>query len=390
LIFEMTDELKLVKETAGRMADEIFKPLAERWDQNEEPPMQNLRVLAENDMAGITIPEDYGGSGASIIHAMLAIEEISRACPLTAGFILASAVTSEMMVSFGTEEHRQRWLPGLAAGNHVVAWAMTEPDAGSAANELRATAVREGDEWVLGGNKIFITRGAVADGFIFFARVDDVPGSAGIAAFLVEKGTPGFEVGAIDRHMGFRGAASCELVVDGCRVGEETMLIQPGSFAQVMKGLNVARVLNPTLCLGIAQEALNLTRQYVTERRQFGRQLGAFQGLQWMLADMAIKVDAMRLLIYRAATTTFEDLDSAPLDAAVAKTYANEAAFQVADAALQLHGGYGYSQEFPIERMFRDVRAFQIAGGSTQILRNRIAQLMLQGKLDRPKMKVTA
>ncbi len=380
--FQLDEELQMLRETVGKMADNIFRPLAARWDQNAEPPLPNLKVLAESGLLGITIPEEYGGSGGSIMHAVIAVEEIARACPSTAGFILANAVAAELFLKFGTEAHRQKWLPLLANGEVVGAWAMTEPEAGSAATETRTRAVKDGNSYILNGRKVFITRGAIAGVFILFARVGDIPGSRGIAAFLVDKKTPGFSIGQLDHHMGFKGAASCELIIDDCRVSEENLLVPAGSFGRMMRGLTIARILNPTFCLGIAQEALNLAVKYSQERRQFGKEIAAFQGIQWMLADMAVKVEAMRLLIYRAAASVMQDLPEAPFHAAVAKTYANEAAFEVTNAAMQIHGGYGYSQEFPLERMLRDVRAFQIAGGSTQILRNSIAERLLNRRID--------
>jgi alkylation response protein AidB-like acyl-CoA dehydrogenase len=382
MIFELDEELKLLRETTARMADEVFGPLAARWDRNAEPPLPNLKVLAQSGLAGILIPEEYGGSGATLMHAVVVVEEISRVCASTAGLVLGNAVTSEMLTKFGTPEHCRQWLPPLASGDILSAWAMTESEAGSAANEMQTRAVKDGSDYILNGRKIFITRGAVADIFILFARVGDIPGGKGIAAFLVEKGRPGFAVGQLDHHMGLRGGASCELIVENCRVPESNLLVPPGSFGRLMRGLNVARILNPTLCLGIAQEALNLAVKYSQERRQFGKEISSFQGIQWMLADMAVKVDAMRLLIYRAASSVMQNSPEAPRHAAIAKTYTNEAAFEVTNAALQIHGGYGYSQDFPLERMLRDVRAFQIAGGTTQILRNTIAAQLLNRRVE--------
>ena len=298
---------------------------------------------------------------------------MSRGCTATAAFILASCVAAEVLQAFGTSEQKRKYLTGLAEGRMVGAWAMTEAEAGSAATELRTRAVADGDHYVLHGAKVFITRAAVASFFIVFARVDNQSGAKGVTAFLVDKGAPGLSLGARDVHMGLRGGASAEVALDGVRVHREQMLVPPGAFGKLMRGLNQARVLNPGMCLGISGECLELAVRHAQQRRQFNRRLSEFQGLQWMLADMAVKVEAMRLLIYRAAGQLAAGNPDGPHNAAIAKAYAAEAAFEVADAAMQVHGGYGYSSEYPLERLLRDVRAFKIGGGTTQIMRNRIA-----------------
>jgi alkylation response protein AidB-like acyl-CoA dehydrogenase len=378
--FQLTDEQRMLKETAHRLAEKVFRPLASRWDENSEPPLPNLTVLAENGFTGITISEEYGGAAGTILDAALAMEEIARVCPVTAGMILGNCANSEIIMLFGTEEQKRKYLPPIAKGEKLIAWGMTEPDAGSAATELKTRAVLSNDHYILKGNKIFITRASVAKLFIIFTRIGDVPGAKGICSFILDRDTPGFTVGKAEKTMGFKGAGSCELILEDCHVPKDNLLTPPGTFGKVMRGLNIARVLNPTFCLGIAQGAFELAKEYSQTRRQFGKELCEFQGIQWMLADMAVKVDAMRLLIYRAAVTVGAGMPEGPLHAAIAKTYANEAAFDVANAALQIHGGYGYSRDFPLERMVRDVRAFQIAGGSTQILRNLIASLILKRK----------
>lgn len=382
MIEEMSDELQMLRETCAEMARKEFAPKAHIWDEEERSPLENLPTLARAGLAGVTIAEEHGGSGGSVFHAVIAVEEIARACPPTAGFILGNAVTNEMLSLFGTPEHREEWLPQIAAGTKLSAWAMTEPEAGSAATELQTRAVRDGGGYRLTGQKVFITRATVADVFVAFARVDNVPGAKGVAAFLVRADTEGVSLGSPERHMGFRGGGSAEVLFDGAFVSDRDLLVGPGGFGKLMRGLNIARVLNPTFCLGIAREALARALVYTQERRQFGKDLASFQGVQWMLADMHVKVEAMRLLIYRAATAIARGLPDAPLLAATAKTFANENGFQVVDTALQLHGGYGYSRDFPIERMFRDIRGFQWAGGSTQTLRNTIASQIIGRRID--------
>jgi len=376
--FELTEEQKLLKDMAHKLAENVFRPLAASWDENSEPPLPNLKVLAEHGLCGITLPEEYGGSSGSLLDVVLVMEEIARVCPVTAGMVLGNCANPEIILKFGTEEQKRKYLPRYARGEDILAWGMTEPGAGSAATELKTKAVPDGDYYLLTGSKIFITRAQIANTFLIFSRIGDDPGSKGICSFLVERGMPGFTIGPPEKTMGFKGAGSCPLYLEDCRVPKENMVTQPGSFRQVMTGLNIARVLNPCFCLGIAQGALELAMEYSQQRKQFGKELCEFQGIQWMLADMAVKVEAMRLLIYRAAISVGSGSSDGPLHAAIGKIFANEEAFAVANAALQIHGGYGYSRDFPLERMVRDVRAFQIAGGSTQILRVVVASRMLK------------
>jgi alkylation response protein AidB-like acyl-CoA dehydrogenase len=367
------EDLALLRATARRLTDDVFRPKAAEWDRTAEPPLPNLKTLAENGLAGITIAEEYGGSGATIVHAVVAAEEVARGCPVTAAFILANCVSAELLQTFGTPAQRSKYLPGLAAGELMGAWAMTEPGAGSAAGDMISSATPDGDHFVLTGVKCFITRAAIADFFTFFARVGDEPGSKAIAAFLVDKDTPGLSLGSRDLHMGLRGGASAEVIADGCRVHKDQMVVAPGSLTNVMRGLNQARVLNPTICLGIAAEAIDLAVAHAQDRKAFGREISRFQGIQWMFADMATRLTAMRLMIYRAAEMLAADDPAGPHEAAMAKLFAGETAFDIVNKAMQIHGGYGYSNEFPLERMLRDVRAFQLGGGTNEILRNRIA-----------------
>lgn len=383
--FELTEEQRMLKDMVHKLTEQVFRPLAAHWDENCEPPVSNLKVLAENGLAGITIPEEYGGSGGTLMDAVLTVEEISRACTVTAAMILGNSANSEIIYKFGTEEQRRKYLPRIARGETLIAWGMTEPEAGSAATDLRTRAVPDGDYYILNGTKSFITRTAVSEIFVVFARIGDEPGAKPICSFILEKGMPGFTIGKQEKTMGLRGSGACEIYLEDCRVQKDNMLTAPGMFAELMRGLNVARVLNPCFCLGIAQGSFELASEYSKVRKQFGKDLCEFQGIQWMLADMAVKVNAMRLLIYRAAHSLMSGLPDAPLHVAIAKIYANEASWEVANAALQIHGAYGYSCEFPLERMVRDVRAFQIAGGSTQILRNLVASLVLKRRFSQRK-----
>lgn len=378
MLYALTEELLLLQASAARLARERFAARAAHWDRARQAPLENLKPLAEAGLAGITIDERHGGSGATILHAVVAMEQIARVCPVTSAFILANCTAAELIGQFGSEEHKARYLPPLAAGEQIGCWAMTEPGAGSAAGDMTTQAVPDGDHFVISGSKCFITRAAIASFFVTFARVGSEPGSKAIAAFIVEKGDAGVRIGHLDEHMGLRGGASAEVVYEGCRVPASRMIVAPGSFGRIMKGLNQARVLNPTMCLGIAAEALDLAVAYAKERRAFGREIARFQGIQWMLAEMAVKVEAMRTLVYRAAAMLAEGHADGPQQAAIAKLYTGRAAFDVVNDAMQIHGGYGYSSEFPLERMLRDVRALQLGGGTNEILKNRIAAGMLK------------
>ena len=368
------EEIAQLRDSVRRLTDDKFRAKAAHWDRAAEPPLENLPVLGEAGLAGITVHEDYGGAGGTVVHALAAVEEVARGCTATAAFILSNCTAAEVIQAVGSERQKQKCLPGIAAGEFVSAWGMSEANAGSAATEMRTRAVEQPDgSWMINGTKQFITRAEIAKFFILFARANDEPGASGIAAFLVDRESSGLRLGRKDAHMGLRGGASAEVILDNVKVSTDDLLVAPGSFGKLMNGLNLARVLNPGMCLGLSEEALHLSTQYLQTRRQFGQPLAAFQGLQWMLAEMAVKVDAMRLMIYRAAEGLADGDPDAAHHAAMAKAYSGEAAFEVLDSAMQLHGGYGYSSEFPIERMLRDVRAFKVGGGATQIMKNRIA-----------------
>lgn len=377
MLYALDDELQMLQDSALRLARDRFAAKAAHWDRTAEAPLENLKPLAEAGLAGITIDEAYGGSGASILHAVVAMEQIARVCPVTSAFILANCTSAELIQQFGSEDHKRRYLVPVAAGEMVGCWSMTEPAAGSAANDMITKAVADGDHFLISGTKCFITRAAIAGFYVTFARVGSEPGSRSIAAFIVEKDDPGVRIGHLDLHMGLRGGASAEVIYDNCRVHRSRMVVAPGSFGRIMKGLNQARVLNPTMCLGIASEALDLAVNYAKERKAFGKEIARFQGIQWMLAEMQVKVDAMRALVYKAAALLAAGHPDGPQQAAVAKLYTGRAAFEVVNDAMQIHGGYGYSSEFPLERMLRDVRALQLGGGTNEILKNRIAAGML-------------
>ena len=282
---ELDQELTLLRDTARRLSREVFAKKAAYWDKHCEPPLPHLKVLAENGLAGITVDDAYGGSKCTILHAVIVMEEIARHCPVTAAFILANCTATELIQQFGSDAQKDRYLAMIAAGDGLGAWAMTEAAAGSAANEMTTKATPDGGDFVINGAKCFITRAAIAKFYVTFARIGDSPGSKSIGAFIVDHDAPGVRIGSRDIHMGLRGGASAEIVYENCRVPKAAMVVAPGSFGRIMKGLNQARVLNPAMCLGIAAEALDLAVAYAKERKAFGKEIAHYQGIQWMLAD---------------------------------------------------------------------------------------------------------
>lgn len=379
--FEITDEQKMLKKMAGDLAKKEFKPRAWEWDEREEFPWDNVKKLAAQGLLGITIPEEYGGAGKTIFEWVLVIEEIAKYCSTTSIIILGHAGEPCQIINrFGCKELKQKCLPPMANGEKLAANALTEPNAGSALTDLATNASLDGDHYVINGTKCFTSRGNVSDFFLTFVRFNKIPGAKGIGAVIVEKGTPGFSIGKVEKKMGFRGIPSTDLIFQNCRIPNENILLKEGGFKHLMVFFDAQRCGNAALCLGIAQGALDLAIQYSQERKQFGRELWEFQGIQWTLADMAIKVEAARALIYKAAYTAAQSIPSI-LESSIAKAFSSEMALEVTSKALQIHGGYGYSREFPLEKMMRDVRGLSIGGGTTEMMKIAIASQLLKRKI---------
>jgi butyryl-CoA dehydrogenase len=378
--FQLTAAQRMLKQTAHRVVERELRPRAARWDREDAFPWENIPILAEVGFLGITLPREYGGGGGTTLDAVLVMEEISRACPPSA--FLVSCQTGfgpKAIALYGSEEQRQRYLPPVMRGELLMGWAMTEPGAGSDIGSIQTTAVRDGDQYVLRGQKTFISLAHAAHAFFVIARIGNTPGLDGLGALIVPKDTPGFVVGTKLRTLGLRGTGMGELFFDQCAVPAENLVIPPGGFRQVLQIMSGERVVsNPPVSLGIAQAALEASIAYMQERVQFGQRLADFQGLRWMLADMAIKLEAARLLVYRAAANAHDGLPTA-LEASMAKTLANEAAIEITNAALQIHGAYGYTTDLPLERMVRDARGLSIGDGTVQIQRNLIASQLLRG-----------
>lgn len=373
--FELTAEQRAMRDLVRKFAKEEVTPRAAEIDETDVFPRQLVEQMGELGLMGLPIPEAYGGVGADFLSYILAIEEISYACAAL-GVILAvhTSVGSFPILYFGTEEQKRRYLPKLTTGELLGAFALTEPSAGSDAGGMRTRAVRDGDDYILNGNKVFITNGGEADVYCVFAVTDATRGNRGLTAFLVDKETPGFRIGKKERKMGLNGSATAELIFEDARVPVENRLgaVNEG-FVIAMKLLNGGRIGIAAQGLGIARAAFDAAHEYVRSRRQFGQELVQFQGIQFMLADMATKIEATRWLVYHAAQMKEDDVQCAK-EASMAKLFATDTAMQVTTDAVQLLGGYGYIKEYPVERFMRDAKVTQIYEGTNQIQRVVIAR----------------
>ncbi len=376
--FELNEEQRLVRDMVRDFAQQELAPRAAQVDKSEEFPAENIRKMAELGLLGLPYPEKYGGGGGDYLSYAIAVEEVARACGSTA-LIYAAHVSLGCgpIYYFGTEEQKQRWLPHLCSGKGLGAFGLTEPEAGSDAGSTRTIAVRDGDSYVLNGSKMWITSGAIADVVIATAKTDPAAGTRGISCLLVEKGTPGFIPGKNEPKMGLKGSVTSALSFEECRVPAGNLLGKEGEgFRQMLITLDGGRISIGAMALGLAQAALDQATHYAKERKQFGQAIANFQALQWMIADMATEIDAARLLIYRAAAMKDAGKPFSK-EAAMAKLYASETAERAAFKALQIHGGYGYSREYPVERIYRDQRLCSIGEGTSEIQRMVIARQVL-------------
>lgn len=373
--FQLTDEQRLLKQTVREIAQKEIKPRAAAVEASGEFPWENMRALARAGIVGLTIPVAYEGQGGTLFDAVLAMEEVAQACYITSMALLGEiGVQSQVIAHYATEAQKERILPRVARGEWMLAICMTEPDHGSDVANLRTNAVRDGDHYVVSGRKMLISRADVAEVFVTYTRFDGVPGHKGVGAILIDRGTPGLVV--TERYATLGGEYLFGVAFENCRVPADHVLVREDGFKTMMSAFNGQRCLNATITLGQAQAAFDEALRYVQERKQFGQPLGSFQGLQWMLADMAIDLDAARLLIYRAAANAVGGFPSV-VEAAMAKTFANEMAIRVTNQALQLFGGYGYLKAFPVERYLRGARFGAVGGGTPQIQRNLIAARLL-------------
>lgn len=381
--YGLSEEEQEMINVVREFADQYLAPRAAEIDQSGQFPWDVLEHMAELDLLALPFPPAYAGIGASDLLVVMAVEELARRCASTSLILAAQTLAGTPIVLFGNEQQKQRYLPRLAKGEWLAAYALTEPEAGSDAGSMRTTAVKKGDSYVLNGSKHFITNGGLAQVTVVFARTDPHAGTRGISAFLVEKDAPGFSVGKLEHKMGIRGSQTTELVFTDCEVPADALLGREGDgFKIAMATLDRTRPCVAAQALGIAQGAFEYAVDYVKTRTQFGKPIADQQGIQFMVAEMATELEAARLLVYRAALLIDRSHDEPDLrfsqESAMAKMYASEVAVRVVDKALQFLGGYGYMTEYPLERMYRDVRITPIYEGTNQIQRLVIAREALR------------
>jgi butyryl-CoA dehydrogenase len=379
----LTEEHKMIRKMTRQFAEKEVAPIAAEMDEKAEVPFENIKKMGELGFLGLNVSEKYGGGGMDTVSYCIAIEEISKACAATAIVMgVQNSLVCYGIERFGTEEQKQRFLVPLAEGKFIGTFALTEPEAGSDAAAQKTTMVLDGNEYIVNGTKNFITSGGFADVILLFGMTDKSQGHRGISALLVEKGTPGFSVGKEENKLGIRASDTSELVFEDCRVPVANRLGEEGQgFKIAMSNLDAGRISVAAQALGIAEAAYEAALEYAKVREQFGRPIAKFQGIQWMLADMATRIEAARLLIYNAALAKDRAKETGARyskEAAMAKLYASETASWVTDLAIQIHGGYGYVKDYPLERYYRDARITRIYEGTSEIQRIVIANQILR------------
>jgi alkylation response protein AidB-like acyl-CoA dehydrogenase len=377
--FEMTENMRMVRDVARAFAEKEVKPMIMKYDESQEFPSDIVKKLGELGFMGVLVPADLGGSGFGYLEYATIIEEISKIDP-SIGLTIAAhnSLCTNHILLFGNDAQKKKYIPNLASGKTIGAWALTEPTSGSDAGGMLTTAIREGDSYILNGNKNFITHGSVGQVTVVTALTDKSKGKKGISAFIVENNSPGFIVAKKENKMGMRSSDTAALTFDNCRIPKENLLGEEGSgFAQALAVLDGGRISIAALALGIAQGALDASVKYAKERKQFGKIIGDFQAVQWKLADLATKIEAARLLTYRAGFTKNQGRDSTR-ESAMAKFFAGEVAVQATNEAVQIHGGYGFIKDFPVEKLYRDVKLVTIGEGTTEIQKLVIAREILE------------
>lgn len=376
--FQLTPEQQQLRSLAAEVAREVYAPLAEEWDRERTMlPAEEVKRLADLGFLGVVIPEEYGGHGGTLLDALIIQEELAKENRPAAFQVFENNVgPCRVLEFFGTEEQKRTHLPKVASGEVTMAVGISEPDAGSAATDMRTRGRVEGDEIVISGNKRWISNGGHASHYLVYCRLNDEPGAKGIGAVIVPADAPGLSFGAQERLMGFRGIPSADIYFDEVRVPTSNLVVDAGGFGKLFGVFSIERLGNATMSLALGQAALDRTIAYVEQREQFGRPIIEFQNVQMTVATMAMKVEAARLLIYRAVTNAGNGLP-VPYEVSVAKCFANEMAKEVTDLAMQMHGGNGYTEEYGIERLHRDSHGWAIAGGTPAIQRVRIASELL-------------
>ncbi len=379
--FELSEEQKMIQEMARDFTENEIKPKAPELDKTERHPVEIVQKMAELNLMGIAIPDVYGGGGADIVSYAVALEEISRGCA-SVGVIMSvnNSLVCDPIYTFGTEEQKKKYLTPLASGKKLGCFGLTEPEAGSDAAAQKTTAVLQGDEWVINGKKNFITNGNVADYCVLMAMTDRSKGYKGISCFIVDCKAPGFSVGVVEKKLGIKASGTAELIFEDYRLPKENLLGQIGQgFYVAMNTLDGGRIGIASQALGIARAALEAATEYSKTRVQFGKPISQLQAIQWMIADMATELDAARLLTLRAAFLKDHKMRYEK-EAAMAKLYASEASSRITTKAIQIHGGYGYIQEYNVERHFRDARITELYEGTSEVMRLVISSNILKGR----------
>ena len=377
--FELTDEQELIREAVREFAETEVAPIAAEVDRDHRFPWELLPKMADLNLLGMPFPEKMGGAGADEVSYVIAVEEVSRACASTGCILSAhSSLATWPIYKFGTPAQHDRYLHDMASGRRLGAFALTEPAAGTDAGAGTCTALLSGDEYILNGSKIFITNAPFAEVYIVFAKTDPTKGTRGMSAFIVEKDTPGFSVGEAEHKLGIRGSSTPPLYFTDCHIPKDALLDGEGyGFKVAMQTLDGGRIGIAAQALGIAQAALDASVAYAKERVQFGKPIATLQAIQWMIADMATEIDAARLLVYRAASCMDNDRPYST-EGAMAKLFASEVATRVACKAIQIHGGYGYTESYPVERNYRDAKITEIYEGTSEVQRMVIARSALR------------
>jgi butyryl-CoA dehydrogenase len=377
--YGLTEEQMMIRDLCRQIVEEKIKPVREKYDETQEFPWEIVKVFAEADLFGLAVDEKYGGLGGGCMETVIAVEELSKGCAGIALALFGSSLGSFPILLYGTDEQKEAYMSDIASGKRLAAFGLTEANAGSDASGIQTTAVRDGDEYVLNGTKQWITGGGEAEVYTIIAMTNKAKGARGASAFIVEKGTPGFEFGKKENKMGIRASTTRELVFQDCRIPAANLIAREGmGFIVAMKTLDMSRPGVAAQALGIAAAAVEESVQYSRQRRQFNKPISSFQGVQFMLADMATQVEAARAMIYSAARYIDTGAKDIAKISAMCKVYASDCAMKVTTDAVQILGGYGYMKEYPVEKMMRDAKITQIYEGTNQIQREVIASNLIK------------
>lgn len=376
--FNYNENQKMIADTIRSFGEKHIKPKFMEWDETQEFPVECLKQLGELGMLGVLVPTEYGGSGLSYTEYVTVVSEVGRICGSVGLSVAAhNSLCTGHILQFGNEEQKKKWLPKLATGEWIGAWGLTEANTGSDAMRMKCVATQDGDDWIINGNKNWITHGKSSDVMVVLARTGELLDSHGITAFVVERGTPGFGSGKKENKLGMRASETAEVIFDNCRIPKENVLGKVGDgFIQAMKVLDGGRISIAALSLGIAKGAFDASVKYAKEREQFGKPIAEFQGISFKLADMAVKIEAAELLTYQAADLKNRG-QRVTTQSAYAKYYASEICVEVSTDAVQIFGGYGYTKDFPVEKFYRDSKLCTIGEGTSEIQKVVIAKQIL-------------